>query len=209
MSSTLRCISKHARVVAQRSRPTASVPARSFHSPFHVLNNSASTSPLTTAPSKETDTTSYYEKQHDHSTEPIFHSGNQTYVVSEPDPANAPYAVPSGAYPTSAPYVNFTPTEAPEPTNPSSTSSQPAHPATTRNVPHNESGVGESAAVRNAEAPGAMGKRGGGYGGLRMMNSSDTKQEGSLADRNPQPNAADVAEKFSKAGVDEAWKLRK
>lgn len=42
------------------------------------------------------------------------HSGTRTYVVSEPDPANTPYEVPSGAFPTSAPYKSYTATEAPQ-----------------------------------------------------------------------------------------------
>jgi len=46
-----------------------------------------------------------YEKQDDSSSEPhLSSSGTRTYVVSEPDPSNTPYQVPSGAYPTSAPF---------------------------------------------------------------------------------------------------------
>jgi len=35
------------------------------------------------------------------------HSGTRTYVVSEPDVSHKPYQVPSGAYPISAPYIEF------------------------------------------------------------------------------------------------------
>jgi len=152
---------------------------------------------------------SYYEKQHDHAPEPQFsHAGAQTYIVSEPDPSNTPYAVPSGAYPTSAPYVNFTPTEGPDTNGAplSSTGSQAAHPATTRAAPHNESGVGASAAVRHAQAPGKMAP--GSKGGLGLMDREGTSGDNELASRNPPP-IGDVAEEFSKAGIDEAWKKRK
>ncbi|KAG6373440.1 hypothetical protein JVT61DRAFT_6593 [Boletus reticuloceps] len=73
---------------------------RAFHSPFVVLNatNHLNTTPPSTA-------APIYEKQHDSSPEPhLSSSGTRTYVVSEPDPSNTPYQVPSGAYPASAPY---------------------------------------------------------------------------------------------------------
>jgi len=137
---------------------------------------------------------SLYEKQHDHSPEPqVSSAGTRTYVVSEPDPANTPYAVPYGAYPTSAPYVNFKSTpEAPNPEGKhSSTSTSLPHLFTTRAVPRNAAGVGESAAVRYREAPGEMGRRGGGYGGLRLMDESGTHQKGAveLPDRKSSPDS--------------------
>lgn len=205
MSSTIRALGRNTRTLSQRAKPTASVPARSFHSPFTALNST--TSPLTGTPPPTT--SSSYEKQHDHSPDPQYSgSGAQTYVVSEPDPSHAPYAVPSGAYPTSQPYVNFTPTHPPSQEPTSSTGSKPAHPFTTRAVPHNESGVGESAAVRNAQAPGKMGH--GSNGGLGLMDKQGTVKKGDaeLASRNPPP-IGDVAEEFSKAGVDNTWKQRK
>lgn len=203
MSSTVRTFTRNSRNFSLR----AAVPARAFHSPFTVLN--ATTSPLKTAPPPPSSL--HYEKQHEHAPEPQFsHSGAQTYIVSEPDPSHTPYAVPSGAYPTSAPYVNFKPTEPPNTNDAplSSTGSQPAHPYTTRAVPHNQSGVGESAAIRNAQAPGQMSH--GSNGGLDLMDKKGSVKKGDaeLASRNPPP-IGDVAEKFSKAGVDEAWKQRK
>lgn len=208
MSSTLRSLTRQTRTLSHRFSPTASLPTRSIHSVFTALSSPAS--PLTT-PQKETKQ-SPYEKQADNSPDPLTtYSGNQTYVVSEPDPANTPYAVPFAAYSTSAPYQNFTSTEPPENAHMSSTSSQPAHPVTTNAVPHNESGVGASAAVRYKEAPGPIGKKGSGYSGLKMMDQSETvrRRDAEPGERNPPPNVGKVAEKFSKAGVDEAWKLRK
>jgi hypothetical protein len=56
-----------------------------------------------------------------------------------------------------------------------------------------------------------MGQKGGSYGGLDLMSKQGTKEKGDveLADRNLQPNTGEVAGKFSKLGVDEAWKHRK
>ena len=180
---------------------------RAFHSPFTVLGDSSLTSPT-----KENTISSAYEKHYDHPSEPVFHSGLRTYVVSEPDAHSKHYQVPAGAYPTSAPYVNFHPTSAPDIAGRqySSTAADPlAHDTTTAAAPRNPSGVGESAAVRNASAPGVMGVRGGGYGGMGLMDKQGTTPgTGRLADRNPPPDSS-VAEKYSKAGVDEAWKLRK
>jgi len=156
-------------------------------------------------------TAPWYEKQHDHSPEPhVSSDGTRTYVVSEPDPANTPYAVPYGAYPTSAPYVNFKATEAPNPERKhSSTSASLPHFYTTRAVPRNPSGVGESAAVRYKEAPGEMGRKGGSYGGLGLMDESSTYQGAAeLPDRNPSPDS-DVAAHWSKLSVQDAWKERK
>jgi len=176
MSSSFRILSKHSRSLSQKLSPAAAFPQRSFHSPFVVLNSASS--PLTSSPSPSS-TASLYEKQTDHSPEPrISSSGTRTYVVSEPDPSHAPYEVPSGAYPTSAPYVNFRSTTAPDVHGAvnSSTSADTAHPRTTNTVPHNDSGIGESAAVRHAEAPGSMGQRGGSRGGLGLMEEATTKQ---------------------------------
>jgi hypothetical protein len=92
----------------------------------------------------------------------------------------------------------------------SSTSSTPlAHKQTIRTVPQNRSGVGESAAVRYAEAPGEMGERGGGHGGLGLMDKEGTvAAELPGTDRNPPP-IGDVGEKFGRMGLDGAWKARK
>jgi len=50
---------------------------------------------------------------------------------------------------------------------------------------------------------------GGSFGGVAMMDwNGFTPGEGELAERNPPPDG-DAAEMYSKAGVDEAWKLRK
>jgi len=175
---------------------------RAFHSPFTSLGNS-------TSPSKE-DIASAYEKHYDHPSEPVSHSGLRTYVVSEPEAHSRHYQVPAGAYPTSAPYVNFNPTGVPDTAGRQYSSTAPGleNTSTTTAAPRNPSGVGESAAVRNASAPGVMGMRGGGYGGLGLMDKQGTNTTGRLADRNPPPDGS-AAEKYSKAGIKEAWKLRK
>ncbi|KAG2157895.1 uncharacterized protein EDB93DRAFT_1121951 [Suillus bovinus] len=155
MSNILRVFSKHARSLSQSSKNRVFALERSFHSPFVVLNTSASNvSPISA---------SLYEKQHDHSPEPqISSSGTRTYVVSEPDPANTPYEVPSGAYSTTTPYVNFNTTDA---TNTegkhSANSANFPHSFTTRAIPRNTDSVG-STSVRYGEAPGEMGGRKGG-----------------------------------------------
>ncbi|EGN99146.1 hypothetical protein SERLA73DRAFT_181978 [Serpula lacrymans var. lacrymans S7.3] len=210
MSSSFRILSKHSRSLSHKLNTAAAFPQRSFHSPFVVLNSASST--LTSPPSPSSTVYSMYEKQMDHSPEPqVSSSGTRTYVVSEPDPSHAPYEVPSGAYPTSAPYVNFRSININDVHGAanSSTSADTAHPYTTNAVSHNESGVGESAAVRHSEAPGSMGRRGGSHGGLDLMDEATTKQSSAqLADRNPAPDS-DVAPKWSKLGVDGAWKERK
>ncbi|KDQ24488.1 hypothetical protein PLEOSDRAFT_1090334 [Pleurotus ostreatus PC15] len=202
MSSILRSVSRRA-LTTSRSIRTLPAAARAFHSPFAVLD----TSPLTSSPPPA----SFYQKEGDEAVYDAF-SNSKTYVVCQPDPSNTFHEVPSGAYPTSAPYVNWDATEAPDAsqsTSYSSTSStQYAHPIT-RSALRNPSGVGESAAVRNASAPGSMGMRGGGFGGLALMDKAGTQPgDGELASRNPQPDGK-VAEKFSKLGVEGAWKERK
>lgn len=196
--SAFRAVSKHTRSLSR----TMQAPARAFHSPFKVLANS----PLTSAPAP---TAMVYEKQQDASPEPRrSHAGTQTYVVSEPDPAHTPYEVPSGAYPTSAPYASFAAAEAPNHgTQHSSTSASPAHPTLSRAVPQNESGVMTSGAVRHREALGEM--RSGSDGGLGLMDGATTTGENRLADRNPSPSDPAVAAKWSKMGNDTAWKDRK
>ncbi|EMD31334.1 hypothetical protein CERSUDRAFT_89209 [Gelatoporia subvermispora B] len=193
--AAIRGASKHARSLSA---------ARRFHSPFVQRANSPLTSPQSVASS------AMNEKQDHHSPDPTLSAGGtRTYVVSQPDPADAPYEVPSGAYPTSAPYENFTPTEAPGAAQRASTSPSFAHPALTKRVPQNESGVMESAAVRHGEAPGEMHQRGGSFGGAGLVDKQGTKPgEGELADRNPPP-LHETAEKFSKLGVDNAWRERK
>ena len=122
-----------------------------------------------------------------------------------------PYDVPYGAFPTSAPYVNFAATEPPVTGPRSSTSPDLAHPFTTRRVPQNSSGVKESSAVRFREAQGELHTRGGSDGGLGLMDKASTKPGdlGELPSSNPPPDAPGVAEKFSAMGVDHAWKARK
>ncbi|TFK40134.1 hypothetical protein BDQ12DRAFT_680402 [Crucibulum laeve] len=207
LSNIMRPLARNA-TSAARSTPRPA-PARSFHSPFVVLGNS----PLTAPPSASSNVSSVYEKYNEHYNEPfISSSGTRTYVVSEPDASTRHYQVPAGAYPTSAPYVNFTATEAPdfEGAQTSSTSSSIfAHQFTTRAARQHRGGVGESSAVRHQSAPGEMGARGGGYGGLGIMDKNGTTAGiGELGARNPPPDGA-AAESFSKAGVDNAWKLRK
>ena len=58
----------------------------------------------------------------------------------------------------------------------SSSSSEVAYSVTTGRVPKHEGGVGESAAVRAGSSPGEMGKRGGGDGGLGLMDKEGTKE---------------------------------
>ncbi|KAH9949959.1 hypothetical protein B0H21DRAFT_725515 [Amylocystis lapponica] len=203
--SVLRSLSKHTRALSH-TVPTKPSTARAFHSPFVSLS-----SPLTTPPPPTSHVSPLYEKQLDHSPDPqVSSAGTRTYVVSEPDPANTPYAVPSGAYPTSAPYQHYAATELPatEGAQYASTSPGLAHPITSR-APQNESGVKESSAVRHSNAPGEMHERGGSAGGLGLMDKAGTRAgSGSLAERNPPP-LFEYAEKFAKAGVDNAWKERK
>ncbi|KAF9223442.1 hypothetical protein BS17DRAFT_781869 [Gyrodon lividus] len=189
------------RVLPRVQKIQTLAPSRTFHSPFVKLNSSSSH--LTSPPSVSS---TAYEKQHDDSPEPLLSSsGTRTYVVSEPDPSNAPYQVPSGAYPTSTPYVNFSETTTLNPDGiHSSTSSSTPHPYTTRAIPQNEAGVGESVAVRNAQPPGEMGRRVGGYGGLGLMDEASAKPgDGRPAGSNPSPES-DVPQRRSKLGVDQA-----
>lgn len=160
-------LSRHSAFILAAPRQT-----RAFRTPFAALEQTK-TSPVETRPAAGS-TAPTYEKQEEPTTDPK----GATYVVSEPDPADAPYKVPSGAYPTSAPYQNFTATEEPDVLSrpQSSTSSDPAHPTLSRKGPQNPSGVGESAAVRNSVAPGDMSKRGGSDGGLGIMDKASTKQ---------------------------------
>lgn len=160
-AAALRTVAKH----TTRITRTAGI-----RSPFAVLTAGEHSSPLSssTAASAHLSPIHVYEKQDGyHMTHPEVSSGGQrVYVVSQPDPQSTPYEVPYGAYPTSAPYVNFPITDAPPSGQRASTSPNFAHPATTR---------GDS----------------------------------ELASRNPQPDDARVAEKFSSLGVDNAWKARK
>ncbi|EAU85411.2 hypothetical protein CC1G_07105 [Coprinopsis cinerea okayama7 len=209
MSAVLRPVAR----VSQRlstSRSASAVGAvRAFHSPFTVLDNSPLTSPPSSSSNANIPNTSHYEKHYD-TDHGSFASlnGYRTYVVSQPDTGSKYYQVPAGAYPTSAPYVQFTATEAPQYSmnDISSTAAELlAHPIT-RSAPQNPSGVGASSAIREGVAPGAMGKMGGSHGGLGMMDKAGTTP-GKLADRNPQPDGP-AAAKFSKAGVGSAWKMR-
>ncbi|KAI0833332.1 hypothetical protein BC628DRAFT_1335109 [Trametes gibbosa] len=135
MSSAFRTLAKHARPL---SNPTRTVPrtSRAFHSPFAVLASSQPS--LTTPPAAPS---SVYEKQLDPSPDPVVSAaGHRTYVVSAPDPAHTPYEVPSGAYPTSAPYQPYDAPPAPAaPRAPraqlASTALRFAHPITQRLLP--------------------------------------------------------------------------
>lgn len=207
MSALLRPLAKVPSTVARSARQT---PIRSFHSPYAVLGQTPRKVQPQSSQSEAANSFTVYEKQSDFSSEPIASSeGNRTYVVSQPDASASHYEVPSGAYPTSSPYVNYAPTDAPKDAQVSSTSSSTAHEFTTRAVPQHQGGVGASSAIRYKTAPGEMGEQGGSFGGLGMMDREGvTPGEGELGERNPQPDS-DVAKKFSKAGVDGAWKLRK
>ncbi|CAA7268193.1 unnamed protein product [Cyclocybe aegerita] len=197
-------------LTAFRAAKKPATTTRAFHSPFAVLGDG----PLSaTTPAAASAISAHYEKQYEPTPEPVASHGRyRTYVVSEPEPTSRHYQVPAGAYPTSAPYINFTATPAPDTTNVqySSTSADIlAHGFTTRAAPQHRRGVGESSAIRNASAPGEMGTRGGSNGGRTMMDKKGTTPGvGQLADRNPPPDGS-AAEKFSKAGVEGAWKLRK
>ena len=128
-------------------------------------------------------TESTYEKDLETSSEPITtYSGTRSYVVNEPDPADSKYEIPTGAYHSTAPYEKLREVKyegyggEKGVREGSSSSSEVAHPVTTKRVPRHEGGVGESAAVRFASSPGEMGKRGGGDGGLGLMDKEGTKE---------------------------------
>ncbi len=181
MSSALRTLSKHSRSLSAPGHvalPSArQCQARAFHSPFAMLAK-REPSPATKPPAPVYH--GIYEKNIQHDAEPFLSgAGHRTYVVSTPDPANTPYEVPSGAFPTSAPYQNYTRTEAPVRSGAqfASASTGFAHPLTNR--------------VPRTTAAGVQ--RG---------------SEGELPDVNPPP-LFENAERFSKAGVDNAWKERK
>ncbi|KZT29799.1 hypothetical protein NEOLEDRAFT_1174804 [Neolentinus lepideus HHB14362 ss-1] len=187
--SALRALSKSAH---RASRPFA---ARGFRSPFVALAES----PLTTPPSVQN---GIYEKNIEYSSEPtLAANGSYHYVVSQPDPSDTPYAVPSGAYPTSAPYVNYTATERLEVLDAasSSTASTLAHPNLSSAVPRNDSGVGESARIRHEGNPNK---------GTELMDHAGTKGANNLQERNPPP-IQDVGEKFGNMGNKEAWKAQR
>ena len=124
-----------------------------------------------------------YEKDVETSPEPFTtYSGTRSYVVNEPDPADSKYEIPTGAYHSTAPYqkqqgVKYEGLGGERGGKEgSSSSSELAHPVTTNRVPRHEGGVGESAAVRFGSSPGEMGQRGGGDGGLGLMDKEGTKE---------------------------------
>ena len=142
--------------------------------------------PLSTPPSDTTKlsaqdlTEGTYEKHHETSPEPITtHSGTRSYVVNEPDPADSKYEIPTGAYHSTASYEKPQQVKYEGPLyggERSSSSSELAHPVTTNRVPAHEGGVGESAAVRFASSPGETAQRGGGSGGLGLMDKEGTRE---------------------------------
>ena len=185
MSSLLRPLASTA------ARASKQLSARSFHSPYTVLGES----PLTT-PSSSTYNNAYakyYEKENDYAHEPFQSlSGHRTYVVSEPDASFRHYEVPAGAYPTSSPYINFRATEAPvyDAEDISSTAADIlAHPFTSRAALNEaEAAKAKSSSSSNSNnaqgvAPGAMGRRGGSYGGIR-----GAAKPAKLGERGPQPD---------------------
>jgi hypothetical protein len=113
---------------------------RSFHSPYVALRDSRLPTPLASSA-----VSSMNEKQLDHSAEPFLtHAGTRTYVVSQPDATSKHYQVPSGAYPTSTPYVN-------------SVASEPdaqARAAATGTVARNEGGIEDSSATSIGQGDG-------------------------------------------------------
>ncbi|KAI4525466.1 hypothetical protein K525DRAFT_261282 [Schizophyllum commune Loenen D] len=203
-----------------RAAPAARRQTRAFHSPFTILNTAIppsttkgaprDNSPLTSPPPPEANLSSADAFTGDqyaaYSTE---NRPGDVYVVCDPT-VESFHNVPTGAYPTSHPYVNWK--SAPAPATPdvenlSSTSADPfAHPIT-KNVDRNPSGVMESAALRHREAPGEMDARGGSYSGEGLADAQGTTKGSGLADRNPPPLSKE-AEKWSKAGVKDAWKQR-
>ncbi|KLO11123.1 hypothetical protein SCHPADRAFT_906283 [Schizopora paradoxa] len=150
-------------------------------------------------------------------------------VPSGPYATSAPYAhthvdvTESASRTTDLPASSFT-KEKLESFEPSSTSASPAHPVTTHRVPRVELAPHASAdesmraptpyaespssAVRNASSPGLMATAK--EGGLGIMESEGgvAYPERALPDRNPPPLEKE-SEEISKAGVREAWKLRK
>ncbi|KZT53669.1 hypothetical protein CALCODRAFT_511237 [Calocera cornea HHB12733] len=147
----------------------------------------------------------HYAKD-DHVYDPV-PDGTTHYVVSEPEHKNTPYDVPSGAFPTSSPYDMYASSKKPETSEqPSSTSSTTAHPNTTQRVPKVDDTYpyGSSSAVRHNEAPGDMAK--GSDKGVHLSEGVKVTPGagGELASRNAWPS-----EEQGKAGLDEAWKMRK
>jgi hypothetical protein len=147
---------------------------------------------------------------------PILGEGNPKakrpdYVVAEAPASEAKYDVPPGAFPSSSPYQNYQNTTPPDTLGKltSSTAPAPAHPNLSKRVPRNESGVGESAAVRHTEAPGELGARGGGNYGAGLMDEKTTRpgEDGELPDVNEAPIFN--AEHKSKLGNRDAWKERR
>lgn len=99
--------------VSGASRPVfsaarvAAIQTRAFHSPFAVLAGSKTPAESASKPSAaaQYELAQAYEKQHvDVSAEPNGLKGARTYVVSDPDPAHAPFGVKSGAYSVSEPF---------------------------------------------------------------------------------------------------------
>jgi len=190
------------RVLTQAARrPLAMAGVRTFNSASVVLAPAAA---VHDAAVSSFHTLDHYAKD-DHVYDPV-PAGTTHYVVSEPEHKNTPYDVPSGAFPTSSPYDHFTSAAKPEHGQPSSTSSSAAHPNTTQRVPttNDTYPYGSSSAVRHNEAPGQMAK--GSDKGVHLAEGVKVTPGagGELAGRNVWPS-----EEQGKAGLDEAWKMRK
>jgi hypothetical protein len=114
MAVTLRFITKRQPLAASLHKATFPTTTRRFHSPFAALESSKA---LKHYPShhQSNNIHTIYEKQIDHAPEPLRSFGGLARIsyVSEPDPSHTPYAVPSGAYPVSTPYINFSPMKFP------------------------------------------------------------------------------------------------
>ncbi|KAF9048471.1 hypothetical protein BJ165DRAFT_1459926 [Panaeolus papilionaceus] len=210
-SSALRSVAKAS------SSAIAPKNTRAFHSPYAVLGTSPLTSSSSTSSTSYQAAVDHYAKSYEHPVESSMSSRGlyRTYVVSEPDDSSRHYQVPAGAYPTSAPYMNFASTSAPaqllEEELSSTSADQVAHTFTTRATRQHRGGIGASSSIRFRSAPGEMGVRGGSNSGATMMDKEGTVDGplgNRLAERNPPPDTPSVAEKFSKAGVQDAWKLR-
>ena len=168
-----------ARLIASSSNPPPSTKVKVAEGEAPLVKASSNPNKLSARDLTE----STYEKEVETSSEPFTtYSGTRSYVVNEPDPADSKYEIPTGAYHSTASYEKLEEVKyegyggEKGVRDGSSTSSEVAHPVRTKQVPRHEGGVGESAAVRSGSSPGEMGKRGGGGGGLGLMDKEGTKE---------------------------------